>query len=381
MTITKAYKIRIYPNNKQETKLFKATNAARWAYNWALREKIEYYKNEHKGITQKDLRRWLTKLKEREEYEWLWNVNRAVCDQAIKDCEMAFKRFFDKLANFPKFKSKKKTKPSFYIANDKTKFRNNRVFINKIGLIKLAETDYLPDNAKLLSGRVSHLNNKWYISFTYSMEAEEIETKKERNIGIDLGIKQYMTLSDGSVYRNINKDIKQRKRIKRYKRMQRSLSRKYEMNKIKRGGEAWYIDTKNIIKLKKVMSNLKERINNYKRDYIHKTTSEIVRTKQAKTIVVEKLNISGMLKNRKLSRSIYEMSFYETKHMLQYKSNWAFIKFIEADTFYPSSKMCNSCKNIFKELSLKDRVYRCPICGYIEDRDLNAAKNLESLAS
>ena len=366
----RGYKIRLYPNNKQLSKLESSASAARYVYNWTLNYQREFYKENGKFVYNNDIRKKITELKQTEELSWLYEYSNNIAKQAVKDCEKAFMNFFKGLAKYPKFKSKKKSKPKFYCDGHKTKIKDRRVLIEKVGWIKLAEKNYLPDEFKLLSATVSKQNGIWYISFMCEIESEEVPKNTGRKLGIDVGIKNLITLSDGTVYRNINKDNKFRKKAKRHKRLQRKYDKKIK------GGVT---KTKSAAKLKKSLEKLEFRINNIKKDYIHKITTEIVKTKRPAFIVIENLNIKGMLKNKKLARAIYELSLYEIFRQLKYKSEWYGSTVIEAGRFYPSSKMCCKCGNINRELKLSDRIYKCS-CGNVMDRDENAAHNLEALA-
>jgi putative transposase len=194
----------------------------------------------------------------------------------------------------------------------------------------------------------------------------------ESGIGIDLGIKELAVSSDGSRYRNINKTQTVKKLEKRRGRLQRSISRKYEKNK--EGGS--YCKTKNIIKSEKLLLKVNHRLTNIRKNYLHQTTSEIVNRKP-RFICIEDLNVSGMMKNRHLSKAVQDQGFFEFRKQLEYKCNARGIRFITADRFYPSSKLCSCCGTIKKDLKLSDRVYKC-VCGNVMDRDLQAALNLRA---
>lgn len=208
---------------------------------------------------------------------------------------------------------------------------------------------------------------------TVGIEQEEIEEElTDISLGIDLGVQNLAICSDGKVYKNINKTKTVRKIEKRLKRLQRKVSNKYEMNKNKEKGE--FVKTKNIIKLEKKIQHTHRRLNNIRNNYLHQTTTSIVKTKPYR-IVVEDLNVQAMMKNKHLADSIRKQCFYEFERQLEYKCKIRGIEFVKADRFYPSSKTCSHCGKIKKDLKLSDRIYRCD-CGFVMDRDLNASINL-----
>ena len=362
-----AKKVRLYPNELQEETLWKSVGTARFIYNWTLARQEENYKNGGKFISDGVLRKELTVLK-KSELNWLSEVSNNVAKQAVKDACNAYKRFFTGLADKPRFKSKRKSKKSFYNDNIKLKVKEGKlVNIEKVGWIKTNEQ--IPINAKYSNPRISYDNKYWYISV--GIEQEEMKEKvTDVSLGIDLGLKDLAICSDGTVYKNINKTYVVRKIEKRLKRLQRQVSRKYEQNK--KGKE--YVKTKNIIKLEKQIQQVHRRLANIRSNYLHQTTTSIVKTKPYR-VVIEDLNVKGMMKNKHLSDAIRKQGFYEFKRQLEYKCKFRGIEFVVADRFYPSSKTCSQCGEIKKDLKLKDRVYKCS-CGLTIDRDLNASINL-----
>lgn len=364
-------KVRLEPNNKQRTKLYQSSGTARWAYNWALNKQEENYKNGNKFLTDGALRKELTQLKKTEELKWLNNYSNNITKQAIKDCCDAYIKFFKGLSDKPKFKSKKKTKPSFYQDTEKTKFTETHVRLEKIGWVKLSEYNRIPIDSKHSNPRVSFDGVHWYIAVGIEIEKPEVDLTNE-SIGIDLGIKNLAVCSHKEEpYENINKTNKVKKSEKRLGRLQRKVSKKYENNK--EGGN--YVKTNNIIKLENDIRKSHKNLDNIRTDYRHKVTTEIVKAKPSR-IVVESLNISGMLKNKHLSKSIAQQGFYEFKTMLKYKAEKYGIEFVEADKWYPSSKTCSECGYIKPTLSLSERIFECECCGAIIDRDKNASINL-----
>ncbi|MFT9498269.1 RNA-guided endonuclease InsQ/TnpB family protein [Anaerosolibacter sp.] len=330
----KTYKVMLLPNNKQRTKLFECAGVARWAYNWALEQQQTNYKNGGKFLSDGELRKKLTELKQIEEYAWLNNYSNNITKQAIKDACIAFKNFFEGRAKFPKFKSKKRSKQSFYQDTDKIIITETLVKIEKLttskkknkqklNWMKLAETGRIPvgENIKYSNPRITFDGLHWWLSV--GIEEKEIKNDKyTEGIGIDLGVKDLAVVSTGERFKNINKSNKVKKLEKRLKRLQRKLSKKYELNKMKtEGGECRYRKTKNIKKLEILVLKGRRRLKNIRHNYIHQITASLVRTKPA-YVVMESLNTSGMLKNKKLSKSIQEQLFHEFKRQIEYKCAW-----------------------------------------------------------
>ena len=377
----KSIKVMLIPNNKQKTKLFQCFGISRFAYNWALGKQQENYKNGGKFISDNDLRKEFTQLKKTKEYEWLNQYSNNIPKQAIKDACDSYKRFFKGYSKFPKFKSKKKSRPSFYVDNVKIKFTDTHVKLEKISnstkknraklnWIRLAEKGRIPTDCKYLNPRVTFDGINFWISVGIEIE-ESIEVPTNNGIGIDLGIKDLAICSDGNTYKNINK-TKEIKRLKKKKRkLQRKASRKYLINK---KGESYY-KTSNIIKLENQLLKLNHRLTNIRHNYLHEITSEII-SRKPMFITLEDLNVKGMMKNKHLAKAIQEQSFYEFKRIISYKANWNNIKIIEVPRFYPSSKTCSECGSIKKDLKLSDREWVCTECGVIHDRDYNASVNL-----
>lgn len=379
----KSIKVMLIPNNKQRTKLFQSAGVARWAYNWALGRQQENYKNGGKFIQDSELRKELTQLKKQEEYKWLNDYSNNITKQAIKDACDSYKRFFKGQSKFPKFKAKKKTKPSFYQDNIKIKFTDTHVKLEKIATsakrnkakfnwIRFAEIDRIPfgEDVKYSNPRVTFDGLNWWISVGIKYEDNK-DIPTNDGIGIDLGIKDLAICSDmDKPYKNINKSPKVKKLEKKKRRLQRKISRQYLKNK-KKGK---YCKTSNVIKSEKQLLKLTKRLTNIKNNYLHQTTTDIINRKPM-FIVLEDLNISGMMKNKHLSKSVQQQSLYEFTKQLEYKCRWNNIQLREVSRWFPSSKLCHKCGSIKSNLKLSDRVYNCD-CGYKEDRDYNASLNL-----
>lgn len=374
-------RVMLLPNNKQKTKLFQYANTARFAYNWTLGREQDNYKNGGKFISDGDLRKEFTQLKKTDEYSWLNEISNNVTKQAIKDACNAYKRFFKGYSKFPKFKSRKFSIPSFYQDNVKIKFTDTHVKVEgfttskkknkqKLNWIKLAEHNRIPTDAKYINPRIKYDGVNWYLTVGVEYEDSTMFPTNE-GIGIDLGIKDLAICSDCNKYQNINKTQKVKKLEKQKRRLQRSISRSYEKNK--KGVS--YCKTNNVIKKEKLLLKVNHRLTNIRKNYLNQATSEIVNRKP-RFICIEDLNVSGMMKNRHLSKAVQQQGFYEFRRQIEYKSAWNNIPVIIADRFFPSSKLCSCCGNIKKDLKLSDRIYRCE-CGNVIDRDYQAALNLK----
>ncbi len=364
-------KVRLEPNNEQMSKLFQSAGSARWAYNWTLARQEENYKSGGKFIKDGDLRKELTQLKQREELKWLNNYSNNIAKQAIKDACDAYCKFFKGLSEKPKFKSRKKSPPTFYQDTEKIKFQDGKVRLEKIGWVNLSETDRIPENVKYTNPRVKFDGVHWYVTVGIEVEQGPVELTGE-SIGIDVGIKDLAICSNiEKPYKNINKTKKVKKLEKKIRRLQRKVSNKYEKNKEGRS----YVKTGNIKKLEKNIRKLHKHLDNIRTDNRQKVTTEIAKTKTSR-VVMEDLNVKGMMKNKHLSKAIAQQGLYEFKRMMQYKCERQGTEFVEADKWYPSSKTCSECGHVKTKLSLSERVFECDNCGTVIDRDKNASINL-----
>lgn len=372
----------LLPNNKQRTKLFQSAGTARFAYNWALAYEQQNHNDGGKFLSDGELRKVFTQLKTADEYRWLNDYSNNITKQAIKDAVDAYKKFFSGLAKFPRFKSKKRSSPSFYVDTTKIKFTDTHVKLEKIAnrtrknrapanFIRLAEHGRIPTDAKYMNPRVTFDGLNWWISVGIECE-EPNKAPQNDGIGIDIGIKDLAICSDGAVYKNINKTQRVRKLAKKKRRMQRRISRKYLKNK---KGDI-YCKTQSIIKSEKQLLKVNRTLTNIRHDHLHKVTSGIV-SREPKFVVMEDLNVSGMVKNKHLAKAVQEQGFYEFYRQMEYKCRWSNIELVTADRFYPSSKMCCECGNIKTDLKLSDRTYVCSKCGNVIDRDYQASVNLK----
>lgn len=373
--------MRLNPNNKQLTKLFQYAGCDRFAYNWAISREQDNYKQGNKFLSDSELRKEFTQLKKQSEYQWLNEVSNNVTKQAIKDACNTYKRFFKGQCKYPKFKSKKHSTPSFYQDNIKIQFTDTHVKVEsfsmskkqnkqKLNWIKLCEKGRIPTDCKYMNPRFTYDGLYWYVSVGIEVN-DNTTLPSNEGIGIDLGIKDLAICSDGNTYKNINKTQTVKKLEKKKRRLQRSISRKYEENK--KG--ASYCKTSNIIKSEKELLKLNHRLTNIRQNYLHQTSAKIVK-REPSFICIEDLNVSGMMKNKHLSKAVQQQGFYEFRRQIEYKTMWNNIPVVIADRFFPSSKLCSCCESIKKDLKLSDRIYKCE-CGNIIDRDYQAALNLK----
>ncbi|MBR1421043.1 MAG: transposase [Selenomonadaceae bacterium] len=380
--MVKSFKVMLVPNNFQRTRLFQFAGTARFAYNWALQKEQTAYRSGEKFISQFDLRKEFTVLQNSKEYSWLKGILNNVTKQAIKDCCNAYMKFFKRLSSRPKFKSRHHGDFSFYQDTDKIRITKTHVKIEmistskkqnrqKLNWIRFAEVGRIPTDKKYQNPRVTFDGLNWWLSVTVEFESEKSYSDNE-SLGIDLGIKNLAVCSDGTIYPNINRSKRVKNLKKRQRRLQRSISRKYKMNNQK---GVRYSKTCNIVKSERKLLKIHHRLANIRQNYRHQITSEIIKRKPS-LIVLEDLNVRGMMSNRHLSKAVQEQGFFEFRRQIEYKARWAGIEVIIADRFYPSSKICICCGRIKKDLKLSERVYRCE-CGNTIDRDLQAAINLK----
>ncbi|WP_288709624.1 transposase [uncultured Clostridium sp.] len=367
----KTLKIRLYPTREQEILFYKHINCQRYIYNWALNLNNELYRKDKKKYSSTVLGKMLTQYKKQE--VWLSEVSNATLKESIRNLDKAYTNFYKKRAKLPKFKSKKKSKLSFYSRYEKIKFyQNNTVNLEKIGKVKY-KSSYnidLTQITKFSNPHVSYNGRCWVLTLGIEVINEFQELTNEV-IGIDLGVKYLAICSDGVVFKNINKDLTIKKLEKRLKRLQRKVSKKYELNKEGRS----YRKSNNIIKLENKINRLYRKLHNIRLNHIHQTTSTIVKTKPC-MIVMEDLCIKDMMKNKSIAKQVQKIGLYEFIRQMKYKCEWNSIRFEQVDRYFPSSKMCSNCFNIKKNLKLSDRTYYCEKCGLTIDRDFNASINL-----
>lgn len=372
----KSYKIRLYPTKEQEALMWKHIGACRYIWNYMLAYQQEQYVNGEKHLSAFDMIKLLTPLKKDGEHEWLCEVSNASLGVVCRDLDKAYKGFFKKIERFPKFKSRKRSKKTYPVKDDRIYFINSKLMhIEKVGKIKY-KTDFdLPQGRghKFTNPRISNVNGKWMLSF--GMECEnQAPVLTDISMGIDLGVKDLAIAEFNGTkitYRNINKTSKMKRLEKQRRHLERSISRKYEQNR--RGNT--FVKTNNIMRSEERLKKMYARMTNIRTNYIHQTTHDLV-SLLPKRVVMEDLNVTGMMKNRHLSKAIQEQCFGEFIRQMQYKCEWNGIEFVQVGRFYPSSKTCSCCGAIKRDLRLRDRVYVCAECGAEIDRDYNAAINL-----
>ena len=372
----KSFKTEIDPTNEQKVKINKTIGTCRYIYNFYLGHNRSLYSKGEKFMTGKEFSVWLNNeyIPNNPDKVWIKEVSSKAVKKAIENGYTAFTRFFKHQNAFPQFKKKSKSDVKMYFVKNSPKdcaCERHRLNIPTLGWVRIKEKGYIPttkDGWKIKSGTVSIKAGRYYVSVLVEIPDTEIANNRNDGIGIDLGLKDFAIVSNGKKYKNINKSVRLRNLEKQLRREQRCLSRKY--NNLKKGEST----QKNIQKQKLRVQKLYHRIDNIRTDYINKIIAEIVKTKPS-YIAIEDLNVSGMMKNRHLSRAVASQKFYEFRTKLKAKCDDYGIELRIVDRWYPSSKMCHCCGNIKKDLKLSDRVYRCT-CGYVEDRDFNASLNL-----
>lgn len=374
--LLKSFKTEINPTLEQKIKINKTIGTCRYIYNFYLAHNKELHEKGEKFMSGKSFSVWLNNeyIPDNPDKEWIKEAYSKAVKKSIEDGCVAFTRFFKHQSGFPKFKKKGKSDVKMYFVKNNPKdcrCERHRINIPSLGWVKLKEKGYIPttkDGRIIKSGTVSMKAGRYYVSVLVEIPNAKITNNSNEGLGIDLGLKDFAIISNGKSYKNINKSAKLRKLEKRLKREQRCLSRKYENLK---KGEA---TQKNIQKQKLKVQKLHHRIDNVRTDYINKTIAEIVKIKPS-YITIEDLNVSGMMKNRHLSKAVASQKFYEFRTKLKAKCDENGIELRIVDRWYPSSKLCHCCGSIKKDLKLSDRIYKCD-CGYIADRDFNAALNL-----
>lgn len=373
----KSFKTEINPTEEQIIKINKTIGTCRFIYNFYIAYNKELYKNGEKFMTWMAFSVWLNNeyLPNNPDKMWIKEVSSKSVTKSMECGYKAFVNFFRHRGNFPRFKKKNKSDVKMYfVKTNKTDClsERHRVKVPTLGWVRLKEKGYIPtskDGFIIRSGTISCKAGRYYISVLVDIQKQDTEVDGDFGVGIDLGLKNLAICSDGSTYHNINKSNNVRKVEKSLKREQRKLSRK--VISVKRGGTT----QKNFVKQKLKVQKLYQRLTNIRTDYINKTIHSIVKNKPS-YIVIEDLNISGMMKNRHLSKAVAQQKFFEFKTKLISKCKENNIELRIVDRWYPSSKTCHNCGHIKKDLKLSDRIYKCSECGYTEDRDINASLNL-----
>ena len=376
--LLKSFKTEINPTEEQKARIRRTIGTCRYVYNFYLGHNKALHDNGEKFMTGKSFSLWLNNeyIPDNPDKTWIREVYSKAVKKSIEDGCTAFTRFFKHQSDFPKFKKKGKSDVKMYFVRNNPKdcqCERHRLKIPTLGWIRIKEKGYIPttkDGYMIRSGTVSVKAGRFYVSVLVEIPDVNIDNSSNEGIGIDLGLKDFAIISNGKTYRNINKSAGLKKLEKQLIREQRSLSRKYE--NLKKGEST---QRANIQKQKLKVQKLHHKMDNIRTDYINKTIAEIVKTKPS-YITIEDLNVKGMMKNRCLSKAVASQKFYEFRTRLKAKCDENGIELRVADRFYPSSKTCHHCGSVRKNLKLSDRIYRCE-CGYVADRDLNAALNLK----
>ena len=376
--LLKSFKTEINPTEEQKARIRRTIGTCRYVYNFYLGHNKALHDNGEKFMTGKDFSLWLNNeyIPDNPDKTWIREVYSKAVKKSIEDGCTAFTRFFKHQSDFPKFKKKGKSDVKMYFVRNNPKdcqCERHRLKIPTLGWVRIKEKGYIPttkDGYMIKSGTVSVKAGRFYVSVLVEIPDINIDNNSNEGIGIDLGLKDFAIVSNGKTYRNINKSAGLKKLEKQLIREQRSLSRKYE--NLKKGEST---QRANIQKQRLKVQKLHHKMDNIRTDYINKTIAEIVKTKPS-YITIEDLNVKGMMKNRCLSKAVASQKFYEFRTRLKAKCDENGIELRVADRFYPSSKTCHHCGSVKKNLKLSDRIYRCE-CGYVADRDLNAALNLK----
>lgn len=364
----RAYKYKIKPTKKQQRQLLQAFGCARFIYNWGLDKKTKAWTNEHKSISYFELAKELTALKQTEEHKWLKNVPNECLQQSLRNLDNAYTQFFKAKKGFPKFKSKKHSKDTAkYLAAVYFNFDNWKVKIPKCGWVKLCENKSFDlSNSKIGTLTVSRdkCGDYWCSIVVEDNKPQKSKAKisEGTSVGIDLGIKDYAILSDGTKYSNPKYYENDRLKLKvlqqKFARTQKGSNRHQ------------------VMRLK--VARQYRKITNSRIDFLHKLSTDLI--KRYDTICLENLNVEGMMKNHNLAMAIQSASWSEFVRQLKYKAEWEGKNIVFIGRFEPSSKTCSKCGYVKRELTLKDREWVCPICGEHHDRDVNAAVNIKRFA-
>ena len=376
--LLKSFKTEINPTEEQKARIRRTIGICRYVYNFYLGHNKALHDNGEKFMTGKSFSLWLNNeyIPNNPDKTWIREVYSKAVKKSIEDGCTAFTRFFKHQSDFPKFKKKGKSDVKMYFVRNNPKdcqCERHRLKIPTLGWVRIKEKGYIPttkDGYMIRSGTVSVKAGRFYVSVLVEIPDINIDNNSNEGIGIDLGLKDFAIVSNGKTYRNINKSAGLKKLEKQLIREQRSLSRKYE--NLKKGEST---QRANIQKQKLKVQKLHHKMDNIRTDHINKTIAEIVKTKPS-YITIEDLNVKGMMKNRCLSKAVASQKFYEFRTRLKAKCDENGIELRVADRFYPSSKTCHHCGSVRKNLKLSDRIYRCE-CGYVADRDFNAALNLK----
>ena len=377
MKLLKSFKTEINPSKQQIVKINKTIGTCRYIYNFYLAYNKELYDKGEKFMTGRIFSVWLNNeyLPKNPDKLWIKEVSSKSVKKSIENGYTAFTRFFKHQSGYPKYKKKDKSDVKMYFVKNNPKdcfCERHRINIPTLGWVKLKEKGYIPttkDGYVIKSGTVSIKAGRYYVSVLIELSDTKVTNSLNEGIGIDLGLKDLAIVSNGKIYKNINKSARVKKLEKQLRREQRCFSRKYV--NLKKGKST---QRANIQKQKLKVQKFHHKLANIRTDYINKIIAEIVKTKPS-YIAIEDLNVSGMMKNRHLAKAVQQQKFYQFRQVLIQKCKENGIELRIVDRWFPSSKICHCCGSIKKDLKLSDRIYKCE-CGYVEDRDYNASLNL-----
>lgn len=375
----KTYKTEINPTPEQERIINRTLGVCRYLQNLYIEKRNQYYKNHKEILTVNVFDQWYRKeyLLENPDKTWIKDVSSKSRKRALEDVNQAYDNFYKRRANLPRFKRKHDQKGSMYFVrndkNHKIQCQRHRIKIPTLGFVRLKEKGYLPTSVPIISGRITKKAGRYYVSVIVETNMDKQVLSDMYNYsdgqGIDVGIKDLAICSNGMIYPNVNKSLKVRRIEKQLRKQQRKLSKKLHNRK---EGPA----NKNITKQTTKVQKLHQKLTNIRTNYENQVIAQILKEKP-KYITLETLNITGMLRNKHLSKSIQQQRLYSFTHKLTAKARQFGIEVRKVLTFYPSSKLCASCGFKKSDLKLSDRVYHCDLCGYTNDRDINAALNLK----
>lgn len=375
----KGFKVRLYPNKAQEELIWKHFGACRFIWNYMINMQQSNYKSGIKHMSGYGMSKVITSMKKTVEYSFLNDVSFTSLETICNDLHRRYELFFNGSVGYPRFKRRKDSKLTYPIRSNRFYFKGTHAHIEKLGKVKY-KSDYVFKDGrsqKYTDVRLSYINGKYILTFGMECDNQAQQVKlNDYSMGIDLGVKEQAVVAYGDnsvVFHNINKSKKMKDLNKRIVHLQRSISRKYEMSRKHNNGR--YVKTRNIRKSEDKLRKLYTKTKNIRSNYIHQTTHYLV-SLSPERVVMEDINVHGLLKNRHLSRAIREQCFFTFIHHMRYKCEWNGIEFVQAGRFYPSSKTCSCCGGIKHSLKLSDRTYKCEYCGNTIDRDLNAAINL-----
>lgn len=370
----KAYKTEIDPSPEQVQKIRKTIGVCRFVFNLFIETNQTRHSSQLPYMPAYDFSKYLNHeyMTANPDKQWIKSVSSKAVKKSITNADAAFKKFFKKQANYPKFKKKNKSDPAMYFVNAGLHVERHRIEIPTIGWVKLKEFGYIPTQGKFVSGTITQKAGRYYVSVLMEAAPPELSSLPNPGLGIDMGVKNLAVVSDGHVFENINKSSRVKNLEKKLRREQRRLSRKYESSKKSKKGNA---TRQNIQKQRLKIARIHHQLDCIRIDYENKVINTLVRTKPA-YIALEDLNVSGMMKNQHLSKAIANQRFAQFRTKLITKAKTFGIEIRLVDRWYASSKTCHNCGYVHQTLKLSDRTYVCPCCKFAIDRDMNAAMNI-----